>query len=302
MNRFLKLLTPLAFLAILAGLLFLVDGGYKAYADQHANTNISYSTGQFWAWNDVIGWIDFHTTHTVLVTGSAVKGYASSTTGEFSFDCATSPTGNICGTSDYHVFNDGSGNLSGWGWNNTYGWVSFCGGAGTANCPGGVAYQVQVNMSTGVFRGDGDDYAWNDLLGWISFNCANHSGCGISDYKVVVGNASTTVGYLDSTPYDTGVTGGAQINSAIWRGTLPAGANVYFQFATSNDSGGPWSFVGPDGTGNTYYGPTSPNTSYKVDYSLHNNKRYFKYRVYLYSDSFLFSSPRVDEVLVNWSP
>jgi hypothetical protein len=267
-----------------------------------ADTNISSVQNQHWGWSDVIGWIDFYSTNSVLVTSGPAHGYASSSIGDISLDCATSRNGNICGQSNYDVTNDGSGNLSGWGWNDQYGWISFCGGQGTGSCPGSITYQAQVDMSTGVFKGNSTDYAWNDVVGWIAFNCASYSGCGTSNYELVVGGTTSTVALLDSTPYDTGVSGGAQLNSILWQGSLPAGTNVYFQFASSNSANGPWNFVGPDGTANTFYGPTTPGTSYKVDYTLHNNKRYFEYRVTLYSDAYLFNAPRVDEINVNWSP
>jgi len=76
--------------------------------------------------------------------------------------------------------------LSGWAWNDDYGWISF-------NCsdPGLCAtsnYKVTVSTSTGVFSG----WAWNDNLGWISFNCADPGLCASSDYKVSVATASST--------------------------------------------------------------------------------------------------------------
>jgi len=283
------------FVFIFAAVIFL---GLKA----SASTNISSVVNQHWAWNDVVGWMDFYSTDSVLVTSNPVQGYASSSVGDISLDCATARSGNICAQSDYRVTNDGNGNLSGWGWNDQYGWISFCGGQGSANCPGSVVYQVETDMSTGIFTADPTDYAWNDVIGWIAFNCGSYGGCGVSDYKLVVGGTSSTVAILDSTPFDTGVSGGAQVNSLVWSGSLPAGTNVYFQFASSNSAGGPWNFVGPDGTANAYYGPTNPGVSYKLDYSLHNNKRYFEYRVFLYSDAYLFNAPRVDEINVNWSP
>ena len=108
-------------------------------------------------------------------------------------------------------------------------------------------------------------------------------------------------GTLDSTTYDTGVVAGAQLNSVLWHGSQPADTSVYFQFAVSNSSSGPWNFMGTDGTSNTYFS-TGSDTSLKLDYSLFNNFRYFRYRVTLYSDTAQTLSPRVDEIIVNWSP
>lgn len=269
------------------------------------NTNVSSDPGEYWGWNDIIGWIDHHSTHTVFLTASKLKGYASSTAGDITFDCATSRTGSsLCNTSNFAVNHNGDGALSGWAWNDVYGWISFCGGQGTSDCPGtSISYQVEVDLATGRFKGNGTSYAWNDAIGWISFNCLNHDfpACDY-EYYVEVGAATSTVGVLESTPFDTEVRGGAQINSVMWKGDLPSGSSVYFQFAASNSSSGPWSFTGSDGTEATYFGPVNPNTSYKVGYSLYNNKRYFKYKLFIYSDASQLRTPRVDDISINWSP
>ncbi|MGB9609031.1 MAG: hypothetical protein ACPL3E_01500, partial [Minisyncoccia bacterium] len=115
---------------------------------------------------------------------------------------------------------------------------------------------------------------------------------------------TSTTGYLDSSIYDTGVNGGAQINSIMWNGNLPSGTEVRFKIASSNSQTGPWNYVGPNGSTNDadYYGPVSPNSPYQVNYLLHSNHRYFRYRIILVSDQAQQNSPRVDEVIINWSP
>ena len=82
-----------------------------------AATNISPEEGEHWAWNDIIGWIDFYSTGNVEVTDYKIKGYASSSVGYIVLDCETSPNGNICSNSDFKVKNDCSGELSGFAWN-----------------------------------------------------------------------------------------------------------------------------------------------------------------------------------------
>jgi hypothetical protein len=272
----------------------------------YAVTNIDAT--DHWAWNDLAGYIDFYNTdtgggHSVIVSATKVQGYASSSIGVISLDCATSPAGNICGTSSYSVLNDGSGNLSGWGWNDYYGWISFCGGQGSANCPGSISYITYIDAS-GIFRG----YAWNDVLGYISF-CGGQvaTDCpGSIQYKVATSwVATTTSGYLDSSTFDTGVAGGAAINSVIWRGTMPSprnSASVGIQLAVSSSSAGPWNYFGADGTANTWYGLNSnPGDAITVSYVFHNNARYFRYRVQLTSNLAQTQSPKVQDVIVNWS-
>lgn len=261
-----------------------------------ASTNISSSGNAHWAWNDAIGWIDFYTPGTVTVGSSGLTGYASSSVGQISLDCATSPSGNICGTSNYTVANDGSGNLSGWAWNDTVGWISFCGGNSTSTCPGTTSYRVTIDAN-GNFQG----WAWNDTIGWIDFNCDNNGTCGTSNYYVNGSWVATgTVGILDSKTYDTGDTQGAQLDSVQWQGTAAPGTSVQFQFAVSNSSSGPWNFTGPDGTASTYYVPSAPGIALPLSYSLYSNFRYFRYRVTLVSTA--TSTPTVTGVTVNWSP
>jgi len=142
-----------------------------------------------YAWNDYVGWIDFgYEAGSVAVNEEQLSGYAyNDDVGEISLDCATSPLGDICATSDYKVTRTTStGDLSGWAWNDEIGWISFCGGESSADCPGDVAYQVNVNLTTGYFSG----WAWNDIIGWISFNCSDVNLCGLADYKVAVSGAS----------------------------------------------------------------------------------------------------------------
>lgn len=269
-----------------------------------AATNIDAAIADHWAWSDILGWIDFYDggNSNITVTSQKLTGYASSSAGYISLDCATAPGGqNICGTSNYGVINDGAGNLSGWGWNDVYGWFSFyCGN--TSGC-GTSSYRVYIDAS-----GNFQDYAWNDALGWVSFNCANTSGCGTSSYKVKTSwVATSTAGTLDSSTFDTGVAGGAQVNSILWSGSLPAGTAVSFQLAGSNSASGPWVYQGPDGTANTWYYLNAtnvgagPGESIRTDYVLHNNARYFRYRVKLVSNQSQTASPSVDAIHINWS-
>jgi len=298
---------------------------FVALAPMHAfaSTNINASTTEHWAWNDAIGWIDFYdpSNLNVTVNSTGITGYASSSAGYVSLDCHTSPSstngGNICATSNYQVLNDGSGNLSGWAWNDAIGWISFCGGLGSSssfpNCPGNVPYQVTISTAGGT-AGDFYGYAWNDAVGWIDFNCANVPGNGSgscnapggSQWKVNASwSANPAAGYLDSTTFDTGSVRGAQLNSVMWRGVLPPNTSVGFQFAVNNSSSGPWNFMGPDGTTSTFYGaspPIQPNTPIPLNYSLYSGYRYFRYRVTLTSNASQTSTPQVTGIIVNYSP
>jgi type II secretory pathway pseudopilin PulG len=128
-----------------------------------------------YAWSENIGWIDFYNSGSVGVTASKLTGYASSSLGTIALDCATSPNGNVCSTSDFSVANDGSGNLSGWAWGDEAGWISF-----SCTTCGGANYGVTIS-ATGTFTG----WAYSENFGWISFNCAGETPpCSGGAYKV----------------------------------------------------------------------------------------------------------------------
>jgi hypothetical protein len=284
------------YLLITAGIIFFASVGVT-----HAATNISATSSQHWAWNDVIGWMDFYVggTSNITVSAGTLTGNASSTVGPVSLDCHTSPVGNICSPTNgnYQVLNDGGGNLSGWAWNDTIGWISFwCGNTG--GC-GTSAYRVSIDAS-----GNFSNYAWNDAVGWISFNCNDPGICGTSNYLVnAAWSPTSTTGTLDSTTFDTGIAAGAQLNSVMWQGNLPGGTTVAFQVAVANASSGPWNFTGPDGTSGTTWAGGNPGIAVPFsNYPLYTNYRYFRYRVLLTSNTNQSATPRVDDVIISWSP
>lgn len=279
-----------------------------------AATNIN-STNR-WAWSDMSGWWDHYGTNTVNVTSYKIEGYASSSIGEISFDCATSPNGNICGVSEYGVCNGTQythsggtcqgdsaniGKLSGFAWNDAIGWISFCGGNNTTQCPGSISYGVTID-SNGDFQG----WAWNDIEGWISFNCIQPGLCGTSNYKVNTSwQAMSKVGALESLIFDSQTQG--ILNSIIWQGTQPSGTCVKFQIAVSNSTSGPWTYYGPNQDTNQYFGnscsgPDSPIIIGGSDRAWIANKRYLRYKVRLESDLFRSQTPTVNNIILNWSP
>ena len=323
------------FLTVFSGVLFFFSDFIVQATHNPNGSNISSVVNEHWAWNDVVGWFDFHSTDNVIVKSGLIEGYASSSAKELSLDCATAPNGSggkqdVCSSvnGNYKVLNDGCGKLSGWAWNEVYGWVSFCGGLSTFTCPGTIAYGVNISSNSGII-GDFIGYAWSDVIGWIKFNCDDYVGqnyCPTSQHKVkTTWSSSFASSSLESSTFDTGVQGGAQLNSIMWLGgTVSKGgsgagvcvgtsAKVGFQIATSNCANGAtdyptcanaigtWNFIGNNGGPNTDY-EGSQGVSIPLDYTFHNNQRYFRYRVILFSDQAQSQSPRVDDIIINWSP
>lgn len=126
-------------------------------------------------------------------------------------------------------------------------------------------------------------------------------------YAMVTVGGYPETGTLESSVFDTGVPTGAAYNSLIWKGTLGTGetGKVRLQLATDVEGDGPWTYYGSDCSAGTYY-DTSANTPIEICSSIHNNKRYFRYKVTICSATNCVDTgsdtPQVDDVIVNWSP
>jgi hypothetical protein len=92
---------------------------------------------------------------------------------------------------------------------------------------------------------------------------------------MMTGYASS--GNLVSSPKDANpATGITPIWSTLsWNATVPANTSLKFQVAGSNNVGGPFNFVGPDGTGGTFF--TTSAASLSEFYNL----RYLEYKAFL---------------------
>src|SRR3989344_558796 len=269
-----------------AGSLTITDLSVEASTSTTSNID---ATDQC-AWNDVIGWVDFRSTNNVFVSSTIITGYASSGVGYIALDCATSPSPNCSFL--YRVSNDGTGTLAGWAWNDAIGWISFASSSAQSTHGGTID-------ENGNFFG----WAWNDVVGWFSFNCADTGVCGTSSYKTKTRWSITVISAsLISSVFDTQVTGGGAFNSILWQGVKPTGTNVKFQIASSDNASGPWTYVGIDGTNSTYYQPAGPNTQLSISRTAHNNDRYVRYKVFLESDLDKTLTPRVDDIIISWSP
>lgn len=273
-------------------------------AHQLGSQNIdTKSVSEHWAWNDVISWIDLHdpVIHNVEVNANEIKGWANSSVGYIVFNCATTPNGNICGSSNFKVSNDGNGLLSGWAWSENIGWISFCGNTTEAStwdgskwtCPLAASYRVRIDKD-GVDESHFKDWAWNDVIGWISFNCDNDISCATSNYKIQTSAGGLQANaMIESNVFDTG-SSQSYFNTVLWRGSQPAGTSVQVELATSNDPNGPW----------VYNVPISllVNTPTKLIGASYINRRYIRYRVTLISDIWQSASPVVDDIIISWSP
>jgi hypothetical protein len=309
-------------IAVALGVFLVFAGGSASAA-----TNVSEGATEHFAWDDVDGWWDFYSPNTVTVYSTRLEGYASSSVGTMALDCKTSPAGDICATSNFGVCNgigphttDGvcpmasstTGTLTGFAWNDTIGWISF--NCDNSTHDGGTNQCATSNYGVSIdSNGDFTGCAWNDVVGWISFN--NAGACpSATTFKVNTSwRATSTIGYLQSAVFDTGVAEGATLQSIIWQGSLPADTAVDFQIATSSSPSGPWTFYGPGASTVNYYGlacpsvgiggpgtVAQPGTPICVDKSI-GPARYLRYQVRLRSDRIQTATPRIDDIILNWT-
>ena len=126
------------------------------------------------------------------------------------------------------------------------------------------------------------------------------------------GGAYPATGDIISPIFDTGAANGVGYNWLMASGTTPIGTKIRVQLATASTTGGPWDYLGPNCDTTSYYYnsalPASPIQQEIKCYNNHNNKRYFRYKVILCSDSASncqnggADTPIINDVIVNWSP
>jgi hypothetical protein len=140
-----------------------------------------------------------------------------------------------------------SQNVSGWGWSDNIGWISFNSSSG-----GGPDHGVNIDMGTGDFSG----YAWSDNIGWISFNPADLGGCPSAPCKanVNIGTGAVT-GWARALTYGPGAGWISFSSAASGNTTINILNGAFGGWAWSDDFG--WidmsKVVGP-----TLFAPVAP--------------------------------------------
>jgi len=89
-------------------------------------------------------------------------------------------------------------NVSGFGWSDNVGWISFnCMDMGMASCLA-TYYGVYLDETTNKFSG----YAWGDNVGWISFESTDVSGCPNPSCQPKLNNDDTVSGWAKALSAD----------------------------------------------------------------------------------------------------
>jgi hypothetical protein len=114
-----------------------------------------------YAYGENVGWLNFepNTGDGVQVASDKLTGFVwAENIGWMSLSCENTSS---CGTVNYGVTNDGSGNLSGYAWAENVGWINF-----NPIVPGDpIDYGVKIDAD-----GNFDGWAWGENIGWIRFD------------------------------------------------------------------------------------------------------------------------------------
>lgn len=136
--------------------------GYAGGATADSTINATHR----WSWSSGAGWMNWRTdsTNGVVVGEYFLSGWIYSSTCGWIHTGDGSPTNGVNYTNqdavDYGVNHDGVGNLSGYAWSETSGWINF----GWTNTE--AANAPRINLQTGNMSG----YAWGGALGWIGLS------------------------------------------------------------------------------------------------------------------------------------
>ena len=173
--------------------------------------------------------------------------------------------------------------------------VSLVGGSVSESTLTGRGFITQTDWSGGPGQeiiGDASMYGTSDG------NIDATSAPGEIKLSNIFG-AFSSGGNLTSSIFDTGTS--TNFNQLVFAPTNQpiesGGEPVKFQIATSEDNTASttWTFIGPDGTSNSYYNAFDSNIS-----SSHNGDRYFRYKALLSTASTTFS-PNVSDVSVTFT-
>ncbi|HEX8119172.1 MAG TPA: hypothetical protein VF521_17980, partial [Pyrinomonadaceae bacterium] len=165
-----------------------------------------------------------------------------------------------------------------------------------ATVTAGTAYAIVLRAGSGgdyrATRSNKNSYsggAWYTSTNSGSTWAAQGQDLAFRTYVTPVSYA--TSGTLVSSLKDSNPAVGGSTNwtTLTWTATTPAGTSVKFQVAGSNSGSGPFNFVGPDGTANTYF------TTGGSSLGQFNGSRYLKYKAYLGTTS-AGSTPTLGDV------
>lgn len=146
-------------------------------------------------------------------------------------------------------------------------------GQSTTTIETGVGYQVQSDWS----GGSGVDFFNSSTVSYFSDNSNLVVDSPAGNIKLKKVGIYQTPGILESATFDMGVAVDDFRSLVFDPLTQPVSTSVKVQIATSNSSTpASWNFVGPDGSGSSYYTATNNQL-----HTSHDGNRYLRYKLYL---------------------
>ena len=120
------------------------------------------------------------------------------------------------------------------------------------------------------------------------------TGADGAEFQVVEGGlgAYQTSGTFESQTFNAGST--VSFNYATISASEPAPTDVKFQVASSSSDGPVWTYLGPDGTGSTYFDNSGPVYLSQI------SGQYFRFKAILTGDG--TDTPTLLEFTLNYSP
>jgi len=152
----------------------------------------------------------------------------------------------------------------------------------------GQGYFDQTDWSGGIGTSNSNQYTQSS---GVDTNTSSSSGSILLHWNTYGGPYNIgAIGTLQSSTFDTGTT--SNFYSLNWTplSQQNSSTSVSFQFATSPSSTGPWNYVGPNGTANTYY--NSPGMAISP---TNNNAEYARYLAYL-TTKIATATPAINDV------
>ncbi|MFQ6107805.1 MAG: Ig-like domain-containing protein, partial [Thermoplasmata archaeon] len=159
----------------------------------------------------------------------------------------------------------------------------------------GTSWSV-VGVGTSPDARDSTTLVYDTVNGYVIM-CCGYDGSQRFNDTWVLGQSYQLMGIYTSGVYDTG---DANVNyTAIYlnqsEGMWPPDTEIRIRIATSINQGGPWSFVGPDGTVGTWYNQSSTPIP-----AFHDHQRYIRYSANLISWNGKYT-PQLDNVAISYT-
>ncbi|HEX7318235.1 MAG TPA: MBG domain-containing protein [Pyrinomonadaceae bacterium] len=150
-----------------------------------------------------------------------------------------------------------------------------------------------VSSSSNVYAGGNWQQSSTSGASWANITSGGQT-LDLAFSAYIIPQTYATSGNFVSSPKDANQADGtaAGWTTISWNATTPAGTDIKFQAAGSNNAGGLFTFVGPDGTPNTYFTNGGSLAQF-------NGSRYLKYKAYFSTTNTALTPTLADVTVCN---